>query len=290
MLSERSNLLTELEQGCLLEEPGRLRQRVEALDRLEVHFPQDRIVGSGDEAELHRRARAIRMRLDAMNRELYQDIRHEIQQGTGKARLLPWLPVYGRGEHGDDRERGDSYDYLDELVSGILRFDQPDDVVIEMAPEMVFYQPTPARVIFDLIERMELTERDVLVDLGSGLGHVALLAAICTDASCIGIELEAAYVDCARRCAGALNLAGVTFIQQDARAADFSSGTVFYLYTPFVGTILRDVLDALRRQAAVREIRVCGYGPCITTLAGEGWLQAVKPLETGRVALFRSLR
>ena len=40
-----------------------------------------------------------------------------------------------------------------------------------------------------------------------------------------------------------LKLERVTFIQQDARAADFSGGTVFYLYTPFTGSILRSVLD-----------------------------------------------
>ena len=35
-----------------------------------------------------------------------------------------------------------------------------------------------------------------------------------------------------------------------------SCGTIFYLYTPFLGTILRGVLDSLRREAASREIRV----------------------------------
>jgi hypothetical protein len=80
----------------------------------------------------------------------------------------------------------------------------------------------------------------------------------------------------------------VTFIQQDARAADFSSGTIFYLYTPFVGTILSAVLDSLRRETAGREIRVCTYGPCTPTVAKERWLEAVGTVETDRTAMFRS--
>ncbi|GAB2549897.1 hypothetical protein [Rhodanobacter koreensis] len=286
----RSNLLTELEQDCLLDKPDRLRQRIEALDRLDAHFPQDRIAGSEGEAELYRRARTIQARLDAVNRELYLCIRSEIQRGAGQDRLRAWSHVSGHDEYDADREGGDRYDHLDELVSGILQFDQPDDMAVEVVPEMVFYQPTPARVAFDLIERVGLTGRDVLVDLGSGLGHVPLLAAICTEAGCVGIELESAYVDCARRSARALNLARVTFVRQDAREADLSNGTVFYLYTPFTGTILRAVLDSLRREATSREIRVCAFGPCMSIVAAESWLQAVEPPDACRAAIFRSRR
>ena len=290
MPSVRSNLLTELEQDYLLGEPDRLRQRIDALDRLEVHFPQDQVAGSRDEAALQQRARAIKVRLDALNRELYQGIRSEIQRGAGRDRVLAWSRASGLDEGVTGPEDGDRYDHLDELAGGILRLDPPDDMAIEVAPEMVSYQPTPARVIFDLIERLGLTARDVLVDLGSGLGHVPLLAAICTSASCTGIELEAAYVECARRGARALNLARATFVQQDARAADLTSGTVFYLYTPFTGTVLRAVLDSLRREAATREIRVCAFGPCVQAVAMESWLEAVGPRQTHRATIFRSCR
>jgi predicted RNA methylase len=92
----------------------------------------------------------------------------------------------------------ESYDYLDELVSGILRFVKPDGRIAQLPARMVSYQPTPARHIFDLIGRAQLAERDVLIDLGSGLGHVPLLASICTGTRSIGIELDAAYVNCAR--------------------------------------------------------------------------------------------
>lgn len=95
------------------------------------------------------------------------------------------------------------------------------------------------------------------------------MTSICTSASCTGIELEPSYVDSARKSARSLNLNNVRFIQGDARAVDLSDGTVFYLYTPFIGAILRDVLNSLRREAAKREIRICTFGPCTRVVAEE---------------------
>ena len=122
----------------------------------------------------------------------------------------------------------------------------------------------------------------------SGLGHVPLLAVICTKARCIGIELETAYVACARQCAKALNLANASFIRQDVRSADFSSGTVFYLYTPFTGTMLRGVLQRLAKEAARRPIRLCTLGPCTSVVANETWLAQIGSVHADRIAVFSS--
>jgi len=187
-----------------------------------------------------------------------------------------------------NRIKSKGYDYLDELVSGVLQFEEPSPEIVQLESEMVFYQPTPARHIFDLIRRTELAELDFLIDLGSGLGHVALMASICTSASCTGIELEPSYVACARKSARSLNLDNVRFLQGDARAADLSDGTVFYLYTPFTGAILRDVLNLLRQEAGQRDIRICTFGPCTPVVADEQWLSVIESLEADRIAIFRS--
>jgi Beta-propeller repeat/Methyltransferase domain len=149
-------------------------------------------------------------------------------------------------------------------------------------------QPTPARHIFRLIAGTALSASDVVVDLGSGLGHVPLLVSICSRACSMGIEREASYVERAQQCAEKLNLKTVSFMQQDARAADLSNGTVFYLYTPFTGSILSHMLDRLRREAATRRIRICSYGPCTSVIAEEPWLEATAAPETNRIAIFRS--
>ncbi len=278
-------MLGEWEQDRALREPDRLRERSDVLDRLETW----RLYGSQDEAaedtELRDRVEALFAELEAIDGRLYESIRQDIRRGAGTQGLLEWV----RTTEPDMRARGDSYDHLDALVSGILQIDEPEPRLAGLAEEMVFYQPTPARHIFDMLARTALDQRDVLIDLGSGLGHVPLLASICTGARCIGIEWEAVHVECARRCAQALKLDRVTFVQGDVRAADLSAGTVFYLYTPFEGAMLRDVLDLLKAQAATREIRICTLGPCTATVAQEGWLQVDGPWEIHRPAVFRRI-
>ena len=273
------DLVVGLEQDRSLREPRYLRQRVEALDALDAHLTDAQF----DATPLHRRANAIRAELESFNRKLYEAIRQNIQRGAGAASLLKWMPDADSAAHLADRE---GYDYLDELLSGILQLEEPSPQTVALTPEMVPYQPTPARHIFDLIRRASLTERDVLIDLGSGLGHVTLLASICTPAKCIGIELEPSYIDRARTCARSLNLNNATFIQADVRAADLSQGTVFYLYTPFTGAILRNVLNALRHESAKQKIRIATFGPCTPTLAKESWLNAVGTPDTDRIAVF----
>jgi hypothetical protein len=284
----------------LLLDPSQLRQRVEALDLLDSHFPDAHFpdahfphapeaisAAASNSADIYRRVRAIYARLEAVNRELYEGIRGDIQRGGRPDALLRWA---ASSAEMDDvaGANGMGYDYLDELISGVFQFDEPDDEPVRREAEMVLYQPTPARHIFHLIRLTALTAGDVLVDLGSGLGHVPLLAAILTSARSIGIELEGTYVERARQCAQRLNLNRVTFIQQDARAADLSAGTVFYLYTPFTGSIMSSVLSRLRREAAARPIRICTYGPCTSVVAEESWLEATAAPVPHRIALFRS--
>ncbi len=281
------SLIEELECDRSLDEPDRLRQRIEALDQLEPWL----LVG--DSARLlvpgiYQRAKAIYSKLEAVNAELYRTIRREIQRGAGPNVLFQYLPEFGSDPLPDGDESRESYDYLDELIGGGLQIPEPSAEAAQPGAEMVPYQPTPARHIFDLIRRTGLTERDVLVDLGSGLGHVPLLAAICTGAHSTGIEFEATYVDCARQCALGLKLGNATFMQQDVRSADLSQGTVFYLYTPFTGTILRTVLDSLRQESASREIRICTFGPCAPIIADKRWLEADGAVETNRITIFSS--
>jgi hypothetical protein len=283
MMKALQKLIEELEGDASLHEPSKLRQRIEALDRLDAfNFEVSPPVADSTGAATYRCAKALQAKLAAANLEVYEAIRRDIQQGHGSTSLLQWMPKSGGVANGA------GYDYLDELIVGVLRFEETGAAIVQPTAEMVFYQPTPARHVFDLIGRTALNERDVLVDLGSGLGHVALLTSICTRARSIGVELEPVYVDCARRSAETLNLKNVTFIQQDARAAKLTEGTVFYMYTPFTGHMLRAVLDSLQREGDRRDIRICTLGPCTATVADEDWLEAVGVPQADRVSIFHS--
>lgn len=281
--------MVQLENEPWLAEPNKLRERLEALDRLDAYYPFAPQVAGASESfgqMLPVRAKAIRDRLEAVNTDLYEAIRCQIQRGSRAHGLLQWIPPSLAIEDLDESANGMGYDCVDELISGVFQFEEPDDGDIPRDSEKSCYQPTPARHIFSLIGLTALTADDVFVDLGSGLGHVSILVSICTYARSFGIELEASYVECAQQCARRLNLDQVTFIQEDARAADLSVGTVFYLYTPFMGFILRTVLKRLQREAATRRIRICSYGPCTSVVAEESWLVATTAPEAHLITVF----
>ncbi len=266
-------LLRGLEADAALLQPERLRERLAALDDLDAAF------GDSDTA----RAKALRLTLEAANAALYDSLRSDIVRGTQPYALSRWLK-----DEANEPLPDLGFDFRDELVSGVLQLREPDEPNLQRSPEMVAYQPTPVRHILHLIAAAALTQDDVLVDLGSGLGHVPLLVSMLTRARCVGIELQPAYVASARECAAHLRLGRVRFIAQDVREADLSSGTVFYLYTPFSGSILTGVLEALRRESTRRPIKVCSLGPCSRIVADETWLKPAAPLDLGRISLFDS--
>ena len=283
--------LGELEADSTLLELSQLQRRIEVLDDLDAMFggmASDAFGGGVDPAWMHHHANELRARLEGVNSALYQSIRLEIRHGIDPRALLRWIETPASDGESDSPVPGLSYDFRDELVSGILQLREPSRAEVHQRPEMVFYQPTPVRHILHLIAASALSESDVLVDLGAGLGHVVLLVSMLTGARGVGIEVESAYVRSARASARSLGLSRVTFLQQDAREADLSSGSVFYLYSPFTGTILTDVLERLRREGAARPIRICALGPCTLDMAKEHWLKASKPPDMERITVFES--
>lgn len=285
------DLMSQWESDCSLLEANQLYRRMEVLDRLDAYFPIADLGRPDSElmsSELHRRARAICAQLESANSEFYRSIRFKIQRGICPAIFLHLLEQSSSSTGPLSPSRGIGYDYLDELVSGVLQFDEPTDEPVHTGPENVFYQPTPARHIFALMAGGAISASDVLVDLGSGLGHVPLLVSICTGARSIGVELEPSFVACARQCAQRLNLSRISFLEEDARDTDLSRGTVFYLYSPFIGSILRTVMNSLRKEAAIRPIKICTFGPCTLTVGQEPWLEAMVGTETDQIAVFLS--
>jgi Methyltransferase domain len=285
-------LIAQLEADASLFEPDQLRRRIDALDLLDAYS-----AGPGPQAMC---ADALRTRLEAANASAYDSIRDAVRgrMQDGAIDDAPWDDAHRNNTLAAWIERcadpmqtdpaGSGYDWLDELIGGVLRLREPESANIRPGPEMVFYQPTPARHILHMLRLCALCAADVLVDLGSGLGHVPILAALLTPARCVGIEMEPAYIATARACARGLGVSRAEFLEQDARAADLSTGTVFYLYTPFTGSILANVLSGLRQQSAQRVLRICTFGPCTQTVAREPWLTAHATPEASRITLFQT--
>jgi hypothetical protein len=266
--------------------PQQLVTRLIALDKL------DAILGdidmgafaAGHEFGIRTRAHALRNSFEAANTELYNRARSEIVCVGYSRTLHQWL--LAPADDGAPRSLG--FDLRDEIVSGVLQFCEPASPDLAQSREMVPYQPTPVRHILDLIASSGLSQDDILVDLGSGLGHVPLLVSILAGIRTLGIEFQPAYVASSQQTASNLRLREVRFVAGDARFADLSSGTVFYLYSPFTGTILAEVLSRLQKESTARPITVCSLGPCTRVLQNQRWLQASAQPDTERMTVFKS--
>ena len=165
------------------------------------------------------------------------------------------------------------YDNLDVVANRLLCLGGMPEPGLSPGAEMVEYYKTPAQVVVELVQRIDWKAEDVFFDLGSGLGQVVLLVHLLAGVRVRGVEIEAAYCEYAERCAARLGLAGVEFICADARVVDLSAGTVFFLFTPFMGAVFSVVMERLRAVALKQTIRVIGYGPCSEEIAKLSWLE-----------------
>jgi hypothetical protein len=261
--------------------------RTDAIDYLEFHVI-DRLhsfVGSIDAPDqinfLKEYAEKVKGHLENINRSMLQQLRSKISQQDCRGKLLVNLMDELFDNNIDSFFLQDTigYDNLDIFLNGLLANQDPPVEMKNRDPEMVYYQKTPARIILELIKRAEFKPQDVFFDLGSGLGQVTILVNLLSSVISKGIEFEPAFCSYAIACAADLHLNKVEFKNTDARYADYSSGTVFYMYTPFEGKILREVLQILNREAKKRKIRIFTYGPCTPEVAKQNWL--IKEYEIG---------
>ncbi|MDB5103691.1 MAG: class SAM-dependent methyltransferase [Fibrobacteres bacterium] len=305
IIREIESLLDAIGNRAALSEERNFPERAEALDRIEFAI-LDRIEGlidpshpSGALLECRRRAEGLRSRFEAIDEALFQRLRSRIREGEHKGagfRTLveTYVPIpAGTGPHAEpvaDRNRI-GYDVLDAFINGLLHPLAAPEETREREPEMVFYQKTPARIVFDMMGSGGISGADVFFDLGSGLGQVPILINLLSGAEAKGVEFEPAYCDYANACAADLRLTRVETLQADARRADYSRGTVFFMYTPFEGRILQDVLERLREESRSRRIRVFTYGPCTGPVSRQGWLRLVdgNPDHPFQLGSFESL-
>jgi hypothetical protein len=111
-------LIEKFEQDRSLNEPRNLRQRFEALDDLDAYL----LDGQAIRAAVRHRATAIYDEMESVNLRLYDHMRRDIQRGSGADRLLEWMPDWNAAANLMDHS---GYDYLDELISGALQFEEP---------------------------------------------------------------------------------------------------------------------------------------------------------------------
>ena len=275
----QANLWT-IEHDKTLRHDTNFVERVHALDVLSrdiLDRIEDTLYVHGyreDLADLYRRATILSDQLGAVNVALFQRLQAQLALDTANVPLLYQLcEAYVNSSSSVPPRADTDEDYLDIFVNGLLGIDHAPEETIYPQPEMIGYVPTPARAIFTLLAHVNLHAQDVFYDLGAGLGRLPLLVGLLTSAQARGIEIEPAYCHFAQQRAQRLNLSQVSFINQDARDADYTDGTLFFMYTPFTGRLLQQVLDKLGDEARTRHITLAAYGPCTLHVERQRWLQ-----------------
>ena len=254
--------------------------RTEAIDVLEFHVIEriDALPENSNSPErmnkLMNDAMRLKFDLEGLNASLFHRLRSKIScEGLRDQRLTDLLEEYlGCPLRSFFQPETVGYDHLDLLLNGVLNFQNLPVETKGREPDMVFYQKTPARVVFELINKAAFKPDDIFFDLGSGLGQVVMLVNLFANVTSIGIEYEPTFCDYAKNVAAGLNLDKVSFINADARDSDYSTGTVFFMYTPFEGKMLRDTIQKLHREALKRKIKIFTYGPCTQVIVQEEWL------------------
>jgi SAM-dependent methyltransferase len=95
----------------------------------------------------------------------------------------------------------------------------------------VVYVPTPQPAVEAMLDMAQVRDGDVLYDLGSGDGRIAITAARNYDVRAIGIDIDPERIAEAKANArGAGVTDRVTFRQEDLFESDFSDATVVTLY------------------------------------------------------------
>lgn len=251
--------------------------RVAAIDTIEFNII-DRLEGllqtptaPAELAALKQSAERVKRQLETIDNNLFERLRADIRAGALVGAALAGVIKQYAGGGSQPNEIG--YDNFDAFINGLLLNQPAPGETKNREPEMVYYQQTPIRVILELVEQARFTANDVFYDLGSGLGQVPILVNLLSGVTAKGIEFEPAYCTYAQGCAAGLNLARVAFINADARHADYADGTVFFMYTPFEGSLLQTVLEKLRAESRRRIIRLFTYGPCTPPVSRQNWLK-----------------
>lgn len=252
--------------------------RANAIDFIEFHIV-DRIdslllqsEATGELKSLKQQAENLKNQLEQVDSDLFARLREDIRIGACNGTAFrAIIDTYTKADSDGNEQPG--YNNLDVFINGLLTNAGIPEPVNDLEPEMVFYQKTPVRVIVELFQMAKLEPGDVFFDIGSGLGQVPLLINLISGATAKGVEFEPVYHNYAVNCGAKLNLPNAEFINADARDVDYSGGNIFFMYTPFHGQMLQDVLNLLKKESRRRIIRIYTYGPCSPHVATQNWLK-----------------
>ncbi len=266
--------LNELKANPLLFEKSEFNARKEALQFIKLIcklFQSSEKIQ--DLSDLYRDSLQFKEKLIKYDLYLIQQYQSHIIAGVRGEDLRSLLSPYTT--HIAKKNFQDHYGYesLDVLLDGILTPSPLPESTLVPLSGMVRYQPSPASVIFDLLDQINTQIDDIFIDLGSGFGKVVALVYLLAGIKSIGVEIDPTYTDFAKNRATRLGLSNVNYFNTDVRDLDYSIGTIYYLFNPFGGKIFDTVFENLRQEAKNRKIFICSYGACTNYISMLPWLR-----------------
>ncbi|NTV28675.1 MAG: hypothetical protein HGA80_01175 [Candidatus Omnitrophica bacterium] len=139
---------------------------------------------------------------------------------------------------------------------------------------------------------LQMTPKDVFVDLGCGKGRAVLMAARQPLRKAVGVELRADLYFRARANLDRLNLVTeVVLLNADAATVDMQEGTVFFMFNPFGYRTIIDVLARIRDSLAARprDIRIVYINSVYADLLdSQPWLRREQSLGDPKDVIWTS--
>lgn len=298
MISEMQSDLEKIETAIDIGENTNFNFRVDSIDFIDFYII-DRVegllqtAGQCDELRnLRLRAHQVQSTLETINTTMFLGLERQMNASSDKRLIFQKIlgdyrrdaTIQSDNEQSNNKQSDNEqsnneqleavgYDNFDLFINNLLSTNTIIEAEKTLEPEMIYYQKTPARIIMELCKKVH--RNDVFFDIGSGLGQVVILVNLMSGAQSIGVEFEPSYCQYAKDIVSKFALTDIEFINADARAVDYSIGTVFFFYTPFIGKMMQDVLGLLQKLAQKKEIRICTYGHCSIKIAQESWLQCI---------------
>ena len=136
---------------------------------------------------------------------------------------------------------------------------------------------TPIAVALRAARFLVTTPGSRVLDVGSGVGKLAVIGALATDGHFVGVEQRVAMVEAANAAARGLGARRARFVHADMASLDWRAFAGFYLYNPFLEDLRED--GAVERTGDDRTER---FDACVRLVQAR---LAAAPIGT-RVATF----
>jgi len=236
-------------------------------------------------------AKNLKHRVEKINRSVihkYSDL--IFNQNFSKSEIRKLLNPFTQYQKESSNHIHAYEEELDLLMNGIFGLDADKVRIPEQRDGFVHLETSPVSVILNMIDQLNLTGKETLIDLGSGLGLALFIFRLLTDVVSVGIEVQEPYYKLSLKVQERFKFSKLHFIHSDVRDAELTNGDIFYMFTPFIDKLMEDVLNKLRYVGETKHIVVCSYGISTISLGDEPWL-AIKDanmLYPEKAAIFES--